>query len=246
MNQYLEGKKPKVFIAGDSWGCGEWSDSIINKTINHEGLCQYLTDAGYTVINSSHGGYSNSDSIRRLLTDISQYYEPQDLILWIQTDSFRDIDPSYTNFSQHIINENGIDQLVKKLLRASYQELDNIGKNLNTQIHLIGGMQDIDLQESAEFTNLNVLVTSWTRLLVGHMLEFDTYFPQHTSGYNLARLLDKKLFNNELFFKTIDVLYQIEKNWRMFTEKIFHPDGSHPNRDGHKMLFEFIVNELKL
>jgi len=29
-------------------------------------------------------------------------------------------------------------------------------------------------------------------------------------------------------------------------ELIFHPDGLHPNREGHKILFDYIVKELNL
>ena len=77
----------KIFIGGDSWGCGEWTE----QTVSHKGVEQYFINDNYTVFNSSEGGSSNKFSIDRLDKDLRDYYISGDIIIWIQTDPIRDL-----------------------------------------------------------------------------------------------------------------------------------------------------------
>jgi hypothetical protein len=88
-----ESIRPKIFISGDSWGCGEWTyfTPPIMSTVAHKGLEQYFIDDNYTVFNSSKGGSSNEFSIVRLSKDLQEYYSSGDIILWIQSDPIRDL-----------------------------------------------------------------------------------------------------------------------------------------------------------
>ena len=52
-----------VVIAGDSWGCGEWTQrDHRDYYVSHAGLAQYLADDGYQVINLSQPGAGNLDT----------------------------------------------------------------------------------------------------------------------------------------------------------------------------------------
>jgi hypothetical protein len=245
MNQSSEDKKPKIFIGGDSWGCGEWDiNNLGGYDVTHKGLEQYFLDLGYTVLNSSKPSGSNKESIKKLSHSLIDYVK-NDLIFWIQTDSIRDLKP-YSTLTEDIVSSGGLDILLNTALDQNYLNLNSIAQKLDLKIYLIGGMQDLNLNNLKKYSNLIPIMPSWVHLLAGHFTEYKDLFPQHTATDSLIRYIDKKLMSTELFYQTIDILYAIDQNLKIFREEIFHPDGRHPNRDGHKILFDYLIKELKL
>ena len=44
----------------------------------------------------------------------------------------------------------------------------------------------------------------------------------------------------------IDELHKLDSYKIIFNDPIFYPDGAHPNREGHKVLYDFIKEKLNL
>ena len=238
-------QKSNIFIGGDSWGRGEWGN---NKPggygVTHKGLEQFFIDRGYSVTNASVPGGSNQKSIQQLNLAISSYRK-NDIVFWIQTDSLRDLEP-FDTLNKDIISAGGLDILISNTVNQNYQNLDSIAKKLDTKIQCIGGKQDLDLIQLEKFTNLNPLVPSWVYKLAGHFNEYKDLFPHHTPTNSIIRYIDRNAMPTEIFYKTIDILYSFEQNFKIYNEGIFYPDGFHPNRNGHQILFDYIIKELNL
>lgn len=229
--------KPKVIIAGDSWGCGEWTEA--GNEIGHYGLEQYFKDGGHDVVNTARSNSSNKDSINRL----SQVnVQESDIVLWIQSDPLRDLRPFHT-LTEDINDSGGLEQLLDKLLNDSYTKLNQLGYKVN----LIGGL--FNIRDISKFTNLLSVVPSWINMLVGQMPEYqntkDLTFGilQAGGSINNIRLTD---VDQSIVKQVITDFHYYSFNDRVFREDIFRPDGCHPNRHGHKIAFDEIINRLKL
>jgi hypothetical protein len=237
--------KPKIFIAGDSWGCGEWDSQDHIHKVYHKGLEQYFSDAGFSVSNTSVGSSSNNSAINRLSNALEAHYSTGDLVLYIQTDPLRDLRP-YTTLTQEVINHHGVISLRNSLLQAAYEQLQTTAIRVKCKILVIGGKADLYLPGFDNLKNVVPLIESWVHLLVGHMPEYQRLFPQWTtSDYNIMNI-NLPVISGDLLKKIIDEVYHSEKCWKMFREPIFHPDGCHPNRDGHKILFDHIIKKLNI
>lgn len=244
MNQSSEDKKPKIFIGGDSFGCGEWDES--STRVVHLGLEQYFKDSGYQVINSSKGGSSNAASIARLIDSLDKSFVENDIVFWIQSDCLRELRP-FTNISSLIIKANGLAELVQQITEKDYATLNSAAVKFDTKIHLIGGIQDIMVSSLTNFSNLNAIVPSWIYMLVGHFEEYQDLFPHHLHTEEASKYITLKVIRDlKLFYRVLDVLYKMERSWILYREDAFRPDKIHPNRDGHRILFDYLVKELSL
>lgn len=237
---------PNIFISGDSWGTGELPNLV------HLGLEQYFCNDGYQVYNSSTRGSSNRDSISLLLENLKQYYQPNDLIFWIQTDPIRNLNPtsSDTKLNEHLTEAGGLIKLMTKLLAVDYDRLHSIARRFDSRVFLIGGLNSVDLELVDSRPRLECLLQSWPRLLVGNNPKYQSLnwdqFRLYTGGWTVRELKLEKLNNIDLAGKIIDELYEMDCNEVVFRDQIFHPDGRHPNRNGHKMLYNYIKERLKL
>ena len=239
-------QKPKVFIGGDSWGCGEWVHSLVSGPhISHKGLEQYFLDSGYVVVNTAKGGSSNSKSIHRLdKMNISD----KDVVLWIQTDPMRNVDSM--QIREGFRKFNSFIKFMEFLLYEDYKNLNAIGEKNNIKIHLIGGMTNVLENITSGFSNLNTLVQSWNHLLIGHIPEYSEWKSHLYLGI-MSRHIDDfslDLYSQDEKFKLVDEIDNaIWKKWNMHHAlSDVYPDGNHPTREGHKILFDYVVKELKL
>jgi hypothetical protein len=249
---------PKIFITGCSWGCGEWKfigEYLMSDEILHRGLEQYFNDSGYQVVNVSQSGSGNRLSVDRLETALADQFVTGDIILFIQSDPIRDFRPdnSYTLppvtkvLTDRLFIAGSLQKLHEELFNEQYKRLDVLASKYNT-IHLIGGLFNIH-DTAGQYKNLNLLVKSWVHLLIGHMPEY-----AHTSSSNFGisnctwNVNSIKLHEYDLPLagNLIEEISDFFKNYDVLREDIFHPDGLHPNRQGHKILFDYIIKELHL
>ena len=262
--------KPTIFILGDSWGCGEWKRSPkIQDSIEHLGLEQFFNDDGYTVINKSKPGGANSDSILILENIFQTMYKAGDYIFLILTEATRSFGKNFKQLKDELNKHNGLFELQLHVLNKDLESLNQLAEQYNSTIHLIGGLALIP-ESTKQFTTLNNLVKSWPKLLVG-----DATWPMWTNKeeiykqykevdfdhfgvwgqwkiddilindwLNLSRSLP---FSEELSEKIINQLLELDSN-RLIIENhpVFQPDKAHPNREGHKILFNYIKENLGL
>jgi len=228
-----------ILIVGDSWGCGEWD----NMNITHNGLAQYIREDGTNVINLSLGGSSNWEIYERLqlFFDSGTYYhlnESIDLILIFQTEWHRDLNHQKITCAKNHVAENAI---VCWLYRLS-----EIATKNNVQIGLIGGCSDTILFDNfnKEHPGLFVACQSFTNLCINNDSQIvDPTFLIRPDEYLIPILKDLYLKHStvENFINDIDKGEIRNKLWRDHPE-YFWPDGVHPNRLGHKKLFNFLKN----
>ena len=220
-------KSSKILIGGDSWGLGEW-DWDPDHRIVHKGITQYFNDDGYQeVFNCSAGGSSNKEAIDRLAYVIADYNP--DYIFWFQTDPIRDLRP-YTDYIiksyQQLVDDH------ETLINTTYRKLNSLG----VQIHCIGGCSKLNLMLLEQYSNLTALIPSCIELLT------DRKHPEFWCT-DWASSLDP-----ELDYESTNLLYDMFCNPPLNLEqnypKFFKPDGYHPNRHGHRVIYKYIQGQL--
>jgi lysophospholipase L1-like esterase len=246
MNQSLS-DKPEIVIVGDSWGCGEWNFPNKNPRILHPGIEWHFSNSGFKVKNLSKGGSSNSESIDRLC-EYLKTDGTNKLIFLIKTDTLRDLRP-YTNLTDIINASDGIFNLIDTLSIQLYNHLEELSKEFNTKIFIIGGLSTLSMKDFSIDNSVIPIVPSWIKLLLNYIniSDHDSYIDTYhgISEWSIGNINISKL-KHEIREKVIDELYEITTWQDIYKEYIFHPDGVHPNQEGHKVLFDYIMKELKL
>lgn len=293
-----EKSKPKIIIAGDSWGCGEtgwdkniqvydptedwtnfynnvkgttWPDcpdfkdisllpewvlqelarfgftgiSSLSKSIGrhiilHKGLEQYFKDNGFKVLNISIGGGSNFNIVSTLL-EFSKSITNNTIIIWIQTDPLRNLRP-YNDFVNRFTSYDQIIEFQQKSLQDTYARLNS----LDHSIICLGGCSKLRLDLIKPYKNLNPLIPSIPEWLVEEYFKSQSYVPYRSPEVTFSDW--EKLVGKQFDLDSLDKLIYNKnlQNSLMDYPDLFWPDGIHPNRTGHKILFDYIVKELNL
>lgn len=241
--------KNKVLIVGDSWGCGEWSsrDEVtgasnfvrISDFITHRGLQQYLMEDGYDVVNQSKPAASCEEIYKSLL---SQNLNGYDYIFWIQTDPLRNCKP-FNSFSEKFSSYQQVKEIQNEILERVYRQLNDFG----VEIYCIGGCSRLNVDILKEFQNLIPLIKSIPELVDSSLICPEISFPVWTvpGRYNWSQYVSQKNFtleDVEKFLEVFDFWDKINKERKDF----FWPDGWHPNRRAHKIVYDYIKNKLTL
>lgn len=236
--------KPKIFISGCSWSHGEWGEGNQQYTVVHEGLIEYFRELDYIVIFSGQGGASNKIALERLTKDLQKYYSNGDIIIFIQTDPTRDFNKEkLSNLTNSIIRHDGYINWGRSLLEEFYMCADQTAKNFDAKINLVGGLYNLLPNHVFEkYQNLIPLVESWVNLLVKEPIEIgisDTSFT--------IKEINLDVIEKNLALRIVDEMHKLDYNrnvWQI--DEYFRPDNKHPNRQGHRVLFDYIVKKLKL
>ena len=261
MNQSSSVKQPNIFVAGSSWARGEWDPD--RPVVLHTGIKQYFADAGYTVIDCSQARSYHSRVIELLSRKLARSYKDGDIIFFVLADPLLDIImpeladmqvkrsnnvSNLINFTASIKQAGGLINLIRQQQDLIYSQLDVLAKTYNTKIHCIGGTYNVNTNILNQYSNLLPTVVSWIDLLIGHFDEYhginDPEFGiSYTWGIDYINLSTYTTEFAEQVKKEFDT---VSKNFYMLEELIFHPDGLHPNREGHKILYNNLVNKLNL
>lgn len=225
-----------ILICGDSWSCGEWE----NMSITHRGLAGYISEkTSHQVINLGMPGSSNLDTIRVIQHFLSLNPSiPIDQIIIFQTDYIRGVKPGD-------IGKDGYTQFKARRISQFYYSLSDIYKKYNTPVHVIGGLSDtLWLSKFSQiYQGVNIACQSFTNLLVNNCDRISE--PVHSMYERIHETLINKIKNQSSqeeiseLITNIDsglqrsILFSNNKNW-------FYPDGGHPNRHGHQVLFDFL------
>ena len=211
-----------IIIIGDSWGVGEWDK---NFNLSGPGFGQYLM-LHDRVVNLSVGGGSNTQSLDRLSEFLSKFQADEyDTFYWIVTCPSRCI-----NIRDHLALSESLEQVFLNSLFQSLARAQCMAQEHSIQINLIGGLCDLDNVNISEFYRLDAKVPSWGSLL------YDKYAssPMYPDNWPEIGEIIKKSYPYHLqSWNTIaDAIIEKNQSWR----RIFHTDGFHPDREGHKKL----------
>lgn len=242
-----------IIISGCSWGRGEWvrgdvasGDNVASHNIAHNGLAQYIENTGKTVLNLSLPAGSNYG----IANGINSWFKRNpihqvDQIFIFQTDYARDWLMTFEEDYKNIEHANSLAHI---MISRFYHRLNEISKNYNVKIYLIGGLSDTLSPElvKAHYAPLEVVCQSITNLLINndHRVEDPTLSWYSNISLQMLEKIKEKLPNDQLS----NLLKEIEKgvdreNLTFSTPEYFWPDGVHPNRVGHKKLFDYLVEK---
>lgn len=259
MNQFSNANKPKIFVAGSSWARGEW----VGPKVVHRGMIQYFEDDEYTVIDASQSRSYHSRAIENLDIKLQQHHTPGDLIFFVFADPLLDLimpelaklnakrETDISNLAvltEEIQRAGGLVNLIYNLQNKIYKQLDIVAKKYNTTVYCIGGTYNVNTNLLKDFDDLTALVVSWVHLLVGHFDEYSKFDdPEFGASYTWRiQYINFDQYNPVFADQVKKEFEHITKGSAFLKEDIFHPDGSHPNREGHYILFNHIKEKLKL
>ena len=238
-----------IIISGCSWSCGEWSrgDTREDKTpytVLHEGLTQYIKDVGITVLNLGIPAGSNYVVAKKISSWFERNPDHQVKQIFIfQTDYARDYQMRFDEDFDNIEYANTVAHI---MIARFYHRLIEISNKYNVKIYLIGGVSDTLSPEilKSYYAPLEVACQSMVNLLVNknHLID-DPVLSWYPGEYlPMVERIKKRLSADQIskLLQEIDKGFNRE-NLVFSAPEYFWPDGIHPNRDGHKKLFDYLV-----
>ena len=237
----------KILLAGDSWGCGEWYHE--GAQILHKGIEQYLMDDGHVVENLSWRGISNLDIAHRIRFYFENYDRLlPDIILVFQTEYSRDSKHQrmQTDFGANDWTDiKQFSDLSDQWIGRFYQRLSDISQAFDVPVKIIGGCSDtmhFDCMDQ-DYPGCEIVCQSATHLILhnNHRISAPVFSWYTKESVDLVQQIKSCLCTDAQreFMKSIDAGIQREFLLRENPE-FFWPDGVHPNRIGHKIIFDFL------
>ena len=224
-------------ITGDSFGAGEWSESMLS----HGGVSQYLYENGYSASNISQPGAALSWLILPL-----RYYLTTNVFLnikkvvFFQTDICRDlVNPVYKNrlisLSIEFPNKS-VKDLIDLMYKDFYQQLQNLAQEFDVEVLMVGGLTDI-VSDLGEFDRLTVAVPSM-------MADESVIQPVRLMGAPDAWAVLDEIFKHrkQELLELMEEQYQRHKYFKK-TPRLFN-DQFHPNRIIHHNCYTKIIKYL--
>jgi len=240
-----------IIVSGDSWSLGEWSAD--SKELLHGGVSQYFSDDGIDVVNLGMSGSSNRETLLRvnnfLYTNphLSKYKKS---VLIFQTEWTRDypyMDAEDVEYYHRPM------ELMNRMISRFYYDLSALSKKFNVEINIVGGAGDALAIEHFEnyYPGVKIICQSMTNLIVNNdPLTQDPVFSMFSMSNNADKFLD--LFKTHISdsLELDNLMKEIEKSQKRIdkfssAKEYFYPDGGHPNRKGHKMLYDFIKSKFQ-
>jgi FkbM family methyltransferase len=216
----------KILIAGDSWGCGEWSftgDEDDRIHITHKGLETYLKEGRHRVKNVSTAGGTFESILHRLKLEI----KPFDATFVFVTDAFRETKPALAFKTDIFWSKELTPQYYKDLYQQKLREFVHNLSMLPPErgpIYLIGCLSKLTHQLNQG--HVKVAIPSMLELIVPGSKQFDTYFLNYQCD------LDFENSNKE----TIDYVFEQMEIWKEYQRHPILIDNQHPGRAGHQIV----------
>jgi hypothetical protein len=237
-----------ILIDGDSWACGEFSrPGQLPVKMLHLGLEQYAKDAGHNAINISVGGSSNYQIANRLNIWINRHIDEKiDLVLVFQTDVMRD---SAMLFEEDFDQITHAHSLINIWLSRFYTRLSEISQRLNCPVKVIGGVVDTIWLDNMQdyYPGVSIVCQSMVNLIMNqdHQIETPVLSWFDPASIDVVSRIKEKLENKEIE-KLLNMIDQgmTREDLIFGNPKYFWPDGKHPNRLGHKILFDFLQTQI--
>lgn len=227
----------KILLAGDSWGCGTWVNTLPNEPygVVHKGIEQFMIDDGIEVLNISEGGLSNSEIIRKLVC--VRKIHTYDYIFFIQSDPLRDLKNSI-GVEDKIKWFEDYEHLLKirdQQLTKTYVKLNQFSNQIGVKIHMLAGCSKIDKKLIEPYNNLICVIPAIIEFLCPNSS------PDIWIQGNWHKFIDDK-WSLETIDKLIeqhDILLENQKKCIYFKN-----DWAHPSAEGYRKVYEFIKQHI--
>lgn len=220
-------------ITGDSWSQGEWAPASSEKPkdyiVVHKGLEQYMLDNGHIVTNVGRGSIDNCASLYQATNAL---WSDIDHLIFFHTDVLRSCpsDDLHVNLPM---------DMVKKYQTWTIDQLYKIRKdNPNLKITVIGGCGKFDPGTKSHW---DYCVPSVTELLVPGYIDNMFFNSNSWMQFILNSSANKLSAEHKLQILEIEELIASKKQCWDNNRDLFYPDGIHPNRHAHKLLFEHLM-----
>lgn len=237
-----------IIVIGASWACGEWkspdSIDIYAPLIEHKGLVQYIEESGKQVVNLAAPAMSNLQIIKRLTTWIDRNPDAKpERIFVFQSDYISDQAMSPEADYDEITNPYSLSGL---WLSRFYRQLSNLSQQVGTNVTLIGGGVDTLWIDNIDkfYPGLEIGCQSLVNLITNgsHRVESPVFSWYDKHSLSTVKKIKAKITDDQMpvFLTMLDQAYERE-NLIFATTEYFWPDGCHPNRKGHRVLYDFLV-----
>lgn len=256
-----------IIVAGSSWGSGEWIVNSTKQGVTHGGLAQYLTENNYDVLNISEGGISNIEILERLdislklanllkknvskiFVFVNRYemdfmYKDNSLLphlsknkIWVDILGYQ-LAP--TNDPFKVFNIKSPIELERHLTLHFYNKLSNLAKKYNTDIHLIGSNVDV-ISPGSPADKIIVACQSLVNLLHCQSDQIENPVLNLYVDPEYQKWL-YKMFPGHLAEITELIEKAIDRTNDIKNSKFCTTDPWHIDREGHKILFNFLKDK---
>jgi len=219
----------KILIVGDSWGCGEWDRLGNQYLVVHKGLEEFLSST-HEVKNLSIPAGSNIMAV----DNIAQYYKEYDTIIWIVSEpsrNFQQFNYYYKNPSTNYIIVDLNQDYLEQCKTALCHDIKKVRDLCGMKTIVIGGLHKVQKEYQHGFKT----IVNWLDLLGGSALE--TYY------------INDSVYHEKYFVGVEHDKNENEKRKKFFNyifqnKDFFYPDGIHPNKKSHRILYDYIKDHI--
>lgn len=236
-----------ILILGDSWSQGEINVNENGRYVSHKGLMQYLEDDGYKIENRGGLGESNHWA----LSQFELYSESLNFVIWFQTDINRDFIEN--TFLSKLKETHSIKSLFNNHIVDTYTKMNYIAEKKNITVHVVGGISPVLENNLYQFKNLKCAIPCVINLIRPdiHISFYDRFAHQ----FWFTNLIES--IKSDSYWSNDDIVH-LKSEWLMIQtgaakfyqtmmkdKEYFWPDGCHPNRAGHKIIYNKIKTILE-
>lgn len=223
-----------IVLSSCSWGAGVWATPEDGSYgLIHGGACEYLREAGYSVINLSGPGsdpwalyhYLHAFTVCNQHLDLSIYY--------LQSDITR----SWPYIGAEVTDDINAD--VENAYHRHYEKMNEMAQTFHSRIKIIGGLTDV-IVDLSRYPHLELLHPSICQIIdprieLTGLVDFhrvETFLLENYERHkkSLTDTLEKSLARRDFWKSRADY---------------FWPDGQHLNWQGHKLLAEIMIESEK-
>lgn len=246
-----------ILISGDSWSAGVWHKD--NDIPEDKGISFYLRNHEHKVLNLTKPGGSNLESIDRIRDyfrcNQSEISNVKFILFW-KTEFFREIwyyrTKSIITSELHKELSYGYRQMRDQWVYRPYYRLAELSQQWNVPIYVIGGCSDTVWYDDFEidFPGVKIICQSMTNLLLNNNHRIDQpvfcgFLPTWINEGDFLNIVRKNISNDDYqeLLQDMEIGMKRHEEYKNHPE-LFYPDGVHPNKKSHEILFNFILNKI--
>lgn len=232
----------QILVIADSWAY-TW-DVRAPQLRQLPGYDRLLTQKGYQVKNLAKPGSSNREQYQILQTELEQ--ESYDHVIVTQTDPMRDfIEQGKLNAEfcyDRARHYEGLGIFMLNCLRNYYVELDELAKQHEVDIMIMGGCSRVLDQQILEMDlkNLRVAIPSIPELLIDNYEDHIWYDSNQWTVGDYRKLIRRDEALRKEWFSITEMILQKRTAYKS-CQRYFYPDQWHPNLTGHHRIADLIV-----